>query len=129
MSSVAARAVAPVALMGVIFYLSAQQAVGPKLPEWTSWVAHFSEYALLTALWAWALAPVLGRRALWAAIVISFLYAIGDEFHQSFVEGRDSDPVDVLVDSLGIAAAAIVIERWWWRRRIGAGETEPGQAG
>lgn len=129
MSSVAARAVAPLALMGVIFYLSAQQAVGPQLPEWTRWVAHFSEYAVLAALWIWALAPELGHRAVWAAIAISFLYAVGDEVHQSFVEGRDSDPVDVLVDSIGIGAAAIVIERWWWRRRIDGRDAEPGRAG
>ena len=57
------------------------------------------------ALWIWALAPVLGRRALFAAAAISFLYAVSDEYHQSFVPGRDSDPFDVLVDSLGIATA------------------------
>ena len=91
--------------MGLIFYLSAQESVGPELPAFTRVIAHFSEYALLTALWIWALAPVLGRRALFAAAAISFLYAISDEYHQSFVPGRDSDPFDVLVDSFGIATA------------------------
>ena len=93
---VAVRALAPLALMGVIFYLSAQEAVGPSLPEWTRPVAHFTEYFLLALLWGWALAPVLGRRA-FAAAAISFLYALSDEYHQSFVAGRDSDPVDILV--------------------------------
>ena len=101
----AARAAAPLALMALIFYLSAQPSVGPELPAFTRVIAHFSEYALLAVLWAWALAPAFGRRALLVAAAISLAYALSDEFHQSFVEGRDSDPIDVLVDALGIAAA------------------------
>ena len=123
------RVVAPLALMGVIFYLSAQQAVGPSLPEWTRWVAHFCEYAALAALWIWALAPELGRRAIWAAIAISFAYAISDEIHQSFVAGRDSDPLDVVVDSVGIAVAALMCGRLWWQSRSDGGDAEPSRAG
>ncbi len=103
--------------MGVIFYLSAQEAVGPSLPEWTRPVAHFSEFALLAALWSWALAPWLGRRALLAAGAISFLYALSDEYHQSFVKGRDSDPFDVIVDTLGIATALLLVRTSLERRR------------
>ncbi len=99
----ALRALAPLALMALIFYFSAQQQVGPELPAWTRIVAHASEYAVLAALWAWALLPVLGYRALLAAAAISFAYAISDEFHQSFVSGRDSDPLDVVADTIGIA--------------------------
>jgi VanZ family protein len=104
-----ARAAAPLALMALIFYLSAQPSVGPELPAWTRIVAHFSEYALLTVLWIWALAPLLGRRALLAAAGIALAYAISDEVHQSFVEGRESDPFDVLIDALGIAFAVGVL--------------------
>jgi VanZ family protein len=89
----------------VIFYLSAQPAVVPDVPAWTRVAAHFTQFALLAALWAWALAPLLGRRALAVAAAISLAYAISDEYHQGFVEGRDSDPVDVLVDAAGIAFA------------------------
>ena len=70
--------------------------VGPELPAFTRVIAHFTEYALLATLWVWALVPQLGRRGLIAAAAIAFVYAISDEFHQSFVEGRDSDPVDFL---------------------------------
>ncbi|MGH2987931.1 MAG: VanZ family protein [Solirubrobacterales bacterium] len=94
--------------MAVIFYLSAQEAVGPDLPAWTRVVAHFGEYALLAALWVWALAPLLGRRALLVAAAIAFAYALSDEYHQSLVEGRDADPLDVLADAAGIAAAVIL---------------------
>jgi VanZ family protein len=85
-------------------------------------IAHFGEYALLAALWAWALTPALGGRALEsgastaarhrlrlaAAGAISLLYAVSDEIHQSYVSGRDADPLDVLVDAAGIATALLL---------------------
>lgn len=108
---IAARSLAPLALMGLIFYLSAQESVGPELPAWTRVVAHFTEYAVLASLWAWALLPDLGRRALPIAGAISLAYAISDEFHQSFVPGRDSDPLDVLTDAAGITVALLVISK------------------
>ena len=100
------RALAPLALMGVIFYLSAQPSVGPELPAWTRIVGHFTEYLVLTSLWIWA----LGLKAIPAAAAISLLYAVSDEFHQSFVEGRDADPLDVLADAAGIAAACLLAQ-------------------
>ncbi len=99
------RALAPLALMALIFYLSAQPSVGPELPAWTRIVAHFSAYFVLGSLWLWALVPALGSSGIPAAAAISLLYAISDEYHQSFVEGRDADPLDVLTDAAGIAAA------------------------
>ena len=111
MSSTPVRALAPLALMATIFYLSAQQSVGPELPAFTRVIAHFSVYALLAALWAWALTPSLGRRAIPVAAAICVLYAISDEYHQRFVEGRDSDHVDVLVDCCGIAFALWIVSR------------------
>jgi VanZ family protein len=103
------RALAPLALMVVIFILSGQSQTGSGFPEWARVVAHFSEYALLAALWAWALAPRIGRKALLAAAAISVLYAVSDEIHQSFVAGRDADPFDVVVDCAGIAAALALL--------------------
>jgi VanZ family protein len=115
-SPVAIRSLAPLALMAAIFYLSAQPSVGPELPAFTRVIAHFSEYALLAALWAWALAPSLGRRAIAVAAAICVAFALSDEFHQSFVEGRDSDPLDVLADCLGIAFAVYLVSRLSARR-------------
>jgi VanZ family protein len=111
MGSTALRAVAPLALMGVIFFLSSRESVGPDLPAFTRVIAHFCEYALLAALWAWALHPSLGSRSFALAAAISFAYAIGDEYHQSFVRGRDADPLDLVVDGLGIAAAIWLLRR------------------
>ena len=104
------RAPAPLLVMALIFYLSAQSDPGPDLPAIARIPAHSLEYAFLTLAWAWALSPIVARPALPAAL-ISFVYAITDEYHQSFVAGRESDPLDVLVDTAGIALAAWLVTR------------------
>ena len=110
------RLVAPLLWMAAIFYLSSRSQVGPELPEYTRWIAHFTEYAVLASLWIWALVPRFGRDGLIAAVVISALYAASDEWHQSFVAGRDSDPVDWLIDCAGIAFAVFLSRRPSLRR-------------
>lgn len=105
------RVPAPLALMGLIFYLSAQSDPGADIGSVGRIVAHAGEYALLTALWWWALRPTLGARAVAVAAAVSLLYAISDEIHQSFVPGRDADPLDVAVDLAGIALAAWALSR------------------
>ena len=101
------RALAPLALMTLIFWSSAQSG-GGAIPEWAHVLAHFCEFAALAALWLWALLPGMGRTAFAAAALVTFAYAVSDEIHQSFVPGRLSDPVDVVVDSAGIATALLV---------------------
>jgi VanZ family protein len=89
--------------MALIFYFSEEPpATGPL---WAQILAHFTEFAVLASLLAWALAPALGRRAFVVAAAVAVLYAIADEFHQSFVPGRDADPLDVLVDWAGVTVA------------------------
>jgi VanZ family protein len=105
----ARRAVAPLALMALIFVLSDQSRLGADQPEWSRIIAHFLEYATLATLWYWALTPVLGPRAVPGAAAISLLYAASDEYHQGFVPGRESDPLDVAVDAAGIVAALAAI--------------------
>ena len=100
----AGRALAPLGLMALIFWASAQTG-GIDIPEWAHVVAHFTEYAALAALWTWALWPALGAGSFAVAAGVSLLYAISDEIHQSHVPGRFSDPWDVVVDSIGIAFA------------------------
>lgn len=104
----AVRAIAPLTLMALIFYFSAQEDIPGDPAEWEHVVGHFSEYALLAALWIWALAPRLGRGAIVAAAAISLVYAVSDELHQSYVPGRAADPLDVLADACGIAFAVVL---------------------
>jgi VanZ family protein len=111
------RAIAPLLLMGLIFYFSSQTSTGEH-PWWDvifRKLGHVSGYALLTALWWWALRPVASRPLL-LAVAIAFAYACTDEFHQSFVDGRTGTPVDVGIDAIGMAIAAGLIG--WWRGRI-----------
>jgi VanZ family protein len=99
--------------MAVIFFLSAQPdldsglgAVDLVLRK----VAHVTAYFALTLLWYWALRPALpGMSALALAGVIALLYGITDEYHQSFVEGRDGRPLDVGIDLIGIALASLLL--------------------
>jgi VanZ family protein len=104
------RVLVPLALMGVIFYLSAQPAGGHH--AW--WVivfrklGHITGYALLTGAWWWALRGVARRPLLWA-VGISLLYACSDEFHQTFVRGREGTPRDVAIDAIGMGIAALLI--------------------
>jgi VanZ family protein len=104
------RAIAPLLLMGLIFYFSAQTSSGEH-PWWEvifRKLGHVTGYALLTALWWWALRGVTARPLL-IAVTIAFAYACTDEFHQSFVSGRTGTPVDVGIDSIGMAIVALLI--------------------
>jgi VanZ family protein len=106
------RALAPLALMCVIFYFSAQPAAGEH-PWWVlifRKLGHVTGYALLTALWAWALRGVV-RRPVLVAVCIALAYACTDEFHQTFVRGRTGTPVDVGIDAIGMAIAVALITR------------------
>ena len=101
----------PLLLMAVIYFLSAQpdldsglgtiDLIGRK-------VIHFCEYGLLCFLW-WRVLRTRASppRAALAALVIASLYAASDEYHQSFVDGRNGSPLDWLIDSAGAAVAAL----------------------
>jgi VanZ family protein len=107
----AARTLAPLALMVLIFWLSDRSDLdsGLGLLDFVlRKLAHATEFALLTLLWAWALRPVT-RLNVPAAAMISLLYAVSDEYHQTFVEGRHGTSVDVLVDAIGVAIALALL--------------------
>jgi VanZ family protein len=73
-------------------------------------LAHFSEYFVLTGLWWWALSTHMeARRAIRTALAISIAYAVTDEWHQTFVDGRTGTWRDVVIDSAGALTAAVLI--------------------
>jgi VanZ family protein len=106
--------------MSLIFFLSAQ----PDFPRpKASWLedligigAHMFLFGVLAVLWARAFQGQ--RRALFVAFLATMLYALLDEFHQSFVPGRTADPLDLVYDGLG---AAIALGVWAWLRHWLAG--------
>jgi VanZ like family len=111
----AAPFVPALALMALIFAFSAMPSDDPDkglLVLLARKATHFSEYFLLTVLWWWALRTHLGgRRALLPALAIAIGYAITDELHQTFVDGRVGTWRDVLIDSAGALTAAWLIAR------------------
>ena len=94
----------------VIFAFSSIPSLSTGLGTWDTVLrkgAHVVEYAILGAL----LYRALGREAL--ALAVGIAYAATDEFHQRFVHGRHSSPVDVAIDAVGLALGMLV----WLRLR------------
>ena len=102
--------------MALIFFFSHQPDLSSGLGVWDligRKIVHAAEYALLCVLWWRALATTTSpSRAVAAATAISIAYAISDEVHQTFIEGRHGSAMDVAIDAAGVALAAA-----WLRRR------------
>ncbi len=96
----------PVAVMALIFALSATPDLSSGLGTWDFILRKIAHIAIFALLWLTVARATEWRRPVLAA-VIAVLYAASDELHQSFVEGRHGTPVDVLIDSVGIGLAAL----------------------
>jgi VanZ family protein len=99
----------PLLLMGVIFFLSAQPDLNSGLGMWDTILrklAHMAVFGLLWFLWWRALGYDPDRRV---SVLITILYAVTDELHQTTVEGRHGSRTDVLIDSVGIALAMLAV--------------------
>jgi len=97
----------------LIFWLSSQSTLLPS-PfdfEHKDKLIHATAYAVM-ALLAWqAFAHrIVNVHVLFcAAVGFASLYGISDEFHQSFVAGRNADVWDWLADTLGASLAALIL--------------------
>lgn len=96
---------------GFIFYLSHQPELKSGLPHQWDFIlrklAHITEYAILTFLLLRAISryKVPQRKILILAFVFALFYAFSDEYHQSFIFGRQAASIDVLIDGIGILFA------------------------
>ncbi len=107
--------------MLVIFYFSSLPELSSDLPS--AWdfilrkIAHAAEYAILTFLLlrAFFAHQIPIKKALVLAALLAVLYAISDEYHQSFVFGREAAVRDVLIDSIGILGVALY--KWGARNK------------
>jgi len=81
---------------------------------------HFAEYAILGFLAGRAFISSGHRRLRqsWflAALVLVCVYALSDEYHQSFVPSRTASIYDSLIDTVG-GLAALVLRGWRIKRR------------
>lgn len=93
--------------MAVIFVLSSFQGsplldMGPFDFTFKK-TAHVVEYAILYFLLFRAFHSALpSRKAFTISAIIGVLYAISDEYHQTFVHLREGSARDVIIDSVGI---------------------------
>jgi len=66
---------------------------------------HFIEYAILALLAARAFRSstreLLRTRWFWLSLLLVVVYALGDEFHQSFVPSRTASIYDSMIDTFG----------------------------
>ena len=107
-------------VMGGIFALSQMpastidnSAASGMLGRYTGEIAHFVEYFILAALvlrWIFAvtapgnqdhLDPAFVRVSGQKAVVLTILYAISDEAHQWFIDGRSFELIDLAIDAGG----------------------------
>jgi VanZ family protein len=99
--------------MAFIYYLSGQPTTGIGGNELNRFLVlksfHLIEYAIL------AMFLFLAFRRASIVIIISYLYALSDEFHQSFVPNREGRFRDTLIDLVGIFIGLLL---WRWLNRI-----------
>ncbi len=90
--------------------------------------AHFSEFALLGFLDANLFYQIFGKHKPVFSIGLSVLYAVSDEIHQIFVEGRACRFLDVCVDSAGVLlGTAVLIFIVFIFKRLSGGKKNDGQ--
>lgn len=85
--------------------------------------AHFIAYFLLSllSLNAWRSSGFRGLKQLGLGFGMSVLFAVTDEIHQLFIDGRSGEVRDVLIDSagagLGVVVYAVADKLWRLRNK------------
>lgn len=118
MGSLVRRWLPPVVWMGIIFLASAQPTL-PSVPgRWDLLLKktmHVAAYGGLAWLYMRALrGDELGRGGLDDTTVravsagMALLYALSDEYHQTFVPGRNGSLIDVAIDGIGVLGVILL---------------------
>lgn len=107
------------------------QALNADMADWEidTWVyrihglvrklAHMAEYFALAVAVSFPL-YVYGVHGIWLMLLAGFIcvgFACGDEYHQSFVEGRGPSVRDVAIDSFGVFWGIILVRIVGWTGR------------
>ncbi len=102
--------------MVLIFTLSSRQRIGVSEEYWMNFAffksLHVIEYAILYLLILRALASgrTIKKKQYVSAFVLTVLYAISDEMHQTFVPTREGTLRDVAIDTVGAFAAMSAVK-------------------
>ncbi|HEV2724043.1 MAG TPA: VanZ family protein [Thermoleophilaceae bacterium] len=105
------RWIPALALMALLFALSAQPELGTGLGPLDLLLRKLGHMGAYAVLWL-AVLYAVGERRAGVATVLALAYAISDEWHQTFVAGRNGAAHDVAIDALGMMLAAGAWLRW-----------------
>lgn len=75
--------------------------------------AHVFEFFILFLLTVNSFDKKYNNKNILISIIFSLLYAISDEYHQNFVQGRGPSVKDVGIDSIGIALGVVYFKLLW----------------
>ena len=115
----------PLIVIAAIFFTSSLSGTAPDSPLLLVSAplrnfAHIPAYALLGASLCLALPRHRGWRMAVLALVLTLGYGVLDEWHQSFVPGRDVSGTDLLRDGLGGSIGIALMRRQWAAKRRAA---------
>jgi VanZ family protein len=110
-------------VMGLIFWFSSQPSEALPVFSWADKIVkksgHIFGYAML-AFWYW-FALGLDYKRRWLVWSMAILYAVTDEYHQSFVMGRNASAWDVLIfDNIGALISLWCATSYLKQKRPGA---------
>jgi VanZ family protein len=119
------RWLAVIAWMSLIFVVSSRPSLHAHSTGSVDFLlkklAHIGEYAVLTALlwWTFQMHTSTKSQAWLLAILVAVFYAVSDEWHQSWIVGRQGAVRDVGVDTLGAALGYVLVSGWSFRATRG----------
>jgi VanZ family protein len=120
------RWMAVVLWMGVIFAFSATptsslaSAFTPADDFTLRKLAHLTVFAVLTVLLvrAFRLHVARATHAWLLAMLVAAVYACSDEWHQTFVPGREGTVRDIVIDCLGVVGVWVLASRTCIKARL-----------
>ena len=101
--------------MGFIYFLSSFHKIQVTEVGWANFVtrklAHLTEYAILCFLFFRGFkktTKISLMEALMLSLVLTVIYSLTDEFHQTFISGRTGKALDILIDFMGAFIGFII---------------------
>jgi len=97
----------------LIFYISSLTFSGTGgSTSFIAYIYHFTAFAYLALFLLMALTKgKYSKLLIITAILLSLIYSVSDEFHQSLIPGRDSSIKDILINSIAILITSIIYSK------------------
>ena len=111
-----------VATMALIFWFSSQPADELPVFSWADMIIKKAGHVIGYAILAYCYWHALGRQddGRWLAWLLAIIYAVTDEYHQSFTGGRHPSVWDVVIfDNIGALLALWFSDKYNKQKRPG----------